>query len=121
MPLFRPLHRGYQARVWVNGLPLPPQPLRPQLEDRKMQVRRTRIRISRRSHKTDDVPTLDPHSLMQPFRVPVQVRVVVAIHFHFVELVYRVAARFAEEQFTDGSGYRSEEHTSELQSPCNLV
>src|ERR1039457_4137144 len=103
--LFRPIHRGYQARVWVNGFALPPQPFRPQLEDRKMQVWGARIRISRRSHKTDDVPTLDPHSLTQPFRITVQVRVVVAIHFHFVELVYRVATRFAEEQFADGSGY----------------
>jgi hypothetical protein len=32
-------------------------------------------------------------------------RVVAAIHSHFVELVYRVAARFAEEELTDGSGY----------------
>src|ERR1017187_2030888 len=103
--LFRPLHRGYQARVRVNGLPLPPQPLRPQLEDRKMQVWRARIRISRRSHKTDDVSTLDPHSLTQPVRVTVQVRVVVAIHFHFVELVYRVAARFAEEKLAHDPRY----------------
>src|ERR1017187_1374058 len=83
------LRRSYQAKVWVDGLPLPPQLFRPQLEDRKMEVRRARIRISRRSDKTDDVPTLDPHSLTQPFHVPVQVGVVVAIHSHFVELVYR--------------------------------
>src|ERR1039458_979039 len=70
-----------------------------------MQVRRARIRISSRSDKTDDVPTLDPHSLPQPFGVPVQVRVVVTIHSHFVELVYRVAARFAQEQLADGSRY----------------
>lgn len=103
--LFRPLHRGYQDGIWVNRLPLPPPPVRPHLEDSKMQVGRARIRISSRSDKTDDVPTLDPHSLPQPFHVPVQVRVVVAIPSHFVELVYRVAARFAEEQFADGSGY----------------
>jgi hypothetical protein len=28
-PLFRPPHRGHQARIGVNGLPLPPQPFRP--------------------------------------------------------------------------------------------
>ena len=89
-PLFRSLHGGYEARIWVDGLPLPPQPFRPQLEDRKMQVWRARIRISSRSGKTDDVPTLDPHSPTQPFHVPVQVRVVVAIHSHFGELVHRI-------------------------------
>src|ERR1017187_7841960 len=87
-----------------------------------MQVRRARIRISRRSHKADDVPTLDPHSLTQPFHVPVQVRVVVAIHFHFVELIYRVAARFAEEQFADGSGYhRAHGCPSRLQNVDRLM
>jgi hypothetical protein len=43
------------------------------------------------------LPTFDQHSLAQPFHVPVQVRVVVAIHPHSVELVDRVAARFVEE------------------------
>src|SRR5579862_1631485 len=70
-----------------------------------MQVRRARIRISRGSHKPDDVPTHDPYSLTQAFHVPVQVRVVVAIHSHIVELVYRNAARFTKEEFADGSGY----------------
>jgi hypothetical protein len=51
-----------------------------------------RIRIASRSHKTDDVPTFHPCSLPQPFQVPVQVRVVVAIHPHFIELVYCVPA-----------------------------
>ena len=89
-PLFRSLNCGCQTRIWVNGLPPPPQPFRPQLEDRKMQVWRARVRISSRSGKTDDVPTLDPHSPTQPFHVPVQVRVVVAIHSHFGELVHRI-------------------------------
>src|SRR5580658_4450955 len=70
-----------------------------------MQVRGARILIARRSHKTDDLPTLDPRSLPQPVHVPVQVRVVVAIHSHFIELVYRIAARFAKEQLADISGY----------------
>src|SRR5579872_4803159 len=70
-----------------------------------MQVRRSRICISRGSNKPDDVPTLDPHSLPEPFRVPVQVRVVVAVHSHFIELVDSGAAWFAEEQLSDGSGY----------------
>src|ERR1017187_9149536 len=104
-PLFRSLHRGYQARVWVDGLPLPPQLFGTQLEDRKMQMRRARIRISRGSDKTDDVPTLDPHCLTQPFHVPVQVRVVVAIRSRLIELVYGIAARFTEEQLADGPGY----------------
>jgi len=46
-PLIRPLYGCDQARIWVNSPPLPPEPFRPQLEDRKMQVRRVRIRISR--------------------------------------------------------------------------
>src|SRR5579864_17595 len=72
-----------------------------------MQVRRAWIRISRRSHKTDDLPSFDRHSLTQPFRVPVQVRVVIAIRSYFVEQVYGVAARSAEEHLADGSGYHS--------------
>ncbi len=103
--LFRPPHRVYQTRIWVNGLPLPPQPFRPQLMDFKMQVRRPRIRISRRTNKTDDVPTLHPNSLPQLFRVPIQVRIVIAIRSRFIKLIYCVAARFAEKQFADGSGY----------------
>ena len=88
-----PLHRGDEARIWVDGLPLPPHFFRPQLEDCKMQVRRARIRIARRSHKPDDVSTRDLHSLPQPFRIPVQVRIVVAIRALFVKLVDCVAAR----------------------------
>src|SRR5579864_3464901 len=34
--LLRPLHRGYQTGIWVNGLPPPPMLFPPQLEDRKM-------------------------------------------------------------------------------------
>src|SRR5271157_2433454 len=70
-----------------------------------MQVRRACMRISRRSHKPDDVPTLDPHSLPQPFHVPIQVCLIVAIHSHVIELVYCAAAPVAEEQFADRSGY----------------
>jgi hypothetical protein len=33
------------------------------------------------------------------------VRVVIAVHSRFIELVYRVAAGFAEKQFADGSRY----------------
>src|SRR5208282_421952 len=121
-PLFRPLHRVYQSRIWVHGLPLPPQPFRPQLEDRKMQVGPACIRISRRSHKTDDVPTLDSHFLPQAFHVPVQVRVVIAIHSQFIELVDCVAARFAEEHFADGSGYhRMHGCASRLQNVDRLM
>src|ERR1039457_321324 len=68
-----PLHSGYQGRIGIDGLPIPPPLFRSQLEDRKMQVRGARIRVSRRSHKTDDVPTLDLHSLTQPVHVPGQV------------------------------------------------
>jgi hypothetical protein len=50
-------------------------------------------------------PTKPPPSPNRPasppppssFRVPVQVRVVVAIHAHFIELIYRVPTRFAKE------------------------
>ncbi len=69
-----------------------------------MQMRCARIRISSRSYKTDDIPTLDPHPLPQTFRVAIQVRVVVAIHSGFVELVYGVTARFAKKKFADSSG-----------------
>src|SRR5580658_11112076 len=87
-----------------------------------MQMRRARIRVTRRPHKTDNVPALHPHSLPPPFRVPVQVRVVVAIPAHFVELVYRVAAGFAEEEFTDGSRYdRSHGCPSRLQNIDRLM
>src|SRR5579859_1815445 len=105
LSLFRLLHRVDQARIGVYGLPLPPQSFRPQLEDHKMQVRRACIRISRRAHKTNNVPARDRHSLPQPFHVAVQVCVVVAILSLFVELIYGVAARFAQEQFANRSAY----------------
>src|SRR5579862_2154473 len=105
--LLRPLHRSYQTRIWVNGLAPPPKPSRRQLEDRKVQVWRARIRISRRSNEPDDIATLDPHPLLQAFRVSIEVRVVVAIQSHFIELVDCVAAWFAEKQLANGSGYHS--------------
>src|SRR5580658_7417273 len=70
-----------------------------------MQVRRSRIRILSRSHKTDNFPTLDLHSLPQPLSVAIQVRVVVAIHSPFIELVYCVATPDTEEQLADRSGH----------------
>ena len=67
-------------------------------------------------------PRSNPHPLAQPFRVPVQVRVVVAIRAHFVELVDRVAARFAEEQLADGSRYdRMHGRPSRLQNVDRLM
>src|SRR6202035_2507282 len=63
-------------------------------------------RVSRRSHKTDDVSRLDGHSFVQPFRVPVQVRIVITILCLLIELVDGDAARFAEEQFANRSAYR---------------
>ena len=74
-------------------------------EKNKMQVRGAPIRISSRSDKSDDVPAFNSHSLAQPLRIAIQVRVVITILFFFVEQVYRAAARFAEKQFLDGSGY----------------
>src|SRR5256885_4245823 len=38
-----------------------------------------------------------------------------------VKLAEHLAIRFALERFERGEVKRSEEHTSELQSPCNLV
>src|SRR5271154_2256197 len=101
--LFPPFQRVYQGGEWVNGFSLQPLLFRSQLDHRKMQVRCACIRITRGTHKTDDVPALDSHFLPQPFHVPVQVCVVVAISSCFVELVYGIATLFAEEQSADGS------------------
>ena len=60
--------------------------------------------VSSRSHKPDHVPSAHRHSLVQPFRVPVQVRVIVAI-LCLHRTVYGTAARYAEKQFLNGSGY----------------
>src|SRR5579872_663546 len=100
-----PLHSGYQGRIWIDGPSLPPLLIRPEFEDRKMQVRGAAVGVPRRSHKTNDLPALHLNPVSQPVHISVQVSIVVTILSRFVELVNRVASTFAYEQFSDGSKY----------------
>src|SRR5208283_5195157 len=70
-----------------------------------MQMRRTGTRVPAGSHEPDHLPAFHPHTLVEAFRVPVEMSVVVTIHTHFIECVDRIASRFAEKQLADGSGY----------------
>ena len=94
-------YRIRERGVWVNGRSFPPLLFRAQEKDRKVQVRGARVCVSRRADKTDDAAALNAHSLAQIFRVPVQVRIVVAINSRVIEFVNRVATGFAEEQLAD--------------------
>src|ERR1035438_8186616 len=70
-----------------------------------MQVRPLRVRVSRRPHKTDDIPPLDPHALAQALGVAIEMSVVIAIGGLIVEFVNGVASRLAEEELADGAGH----------------
>jgi hypothetical protein len=74
-----------KAALRIHRLPLPPFLLRSQQRYDEMQMRRPRIGIPGRSDIPDQLPPRYMLPLPQSLRVPIQVRVLVAIHRLFAE------------------------------------
>src|SRR5256885_4964935 len=73
---------------------------------------------------TTEIYTLSLHDALPISSCPQRlvVQILQAVHFDFVEVIERFAGREPRgERGVIGDAARSEEHTSELQSPCNLV
>ncbi len=88
IPYFARFTAATQARYGSTYRPLHHPLFRPQFENREMEgAASLAVRISRRSYKTDNVPILNPHSLMQTLSQYPSRCVVVTIDVHFIKQV----------------------------------
>src|SRR5262245_13497557 len=84
-----------EHQIRIDRFAMPPPFLGTELEDRKVQVRRSRRRVAARADVADHVAGRDAAAFTETVRVAFQVRVVVREASVRIELIDRVAAGFA--------------------------
>src|SRR5213595_3896093 len=85
--------------IRINCRAFPPSLIRPEQKDSEMEMRRIWRSIAGRAYKSDHFTALHAHSFGQAVCVTFQVSIVITIRARLVELVNRIPARLAEEEF----------------------
>src|SRR5260370_10828913 len=95
------LHDLHQDGIRIDGCTLPPTLLGSEKINHEVQMRRSRVRVARRSDEADHFASRYVNAFSQARRIAIEMRVVIRILPRVVEKINGVAARFAQEKLLD--------------------